>query len=682
MQQIREVGGSIGVTIGAVTAVTAAAATYYIVTRPEPLIPPLDLSDQSTVLEDGSRISKYVKDGKLLKYYYDDVTTTFEGFKRGLRVSNNGPCLGHRPPGSSEYVWQSYQQIYNRSQAFGSGLIADGLEPRNDTFIGIYSINRPEWVITDLASAMFSMVSVPLYDTLGPDACKFIINQIGISHVLCDKEDKVKHLLENSEKMPTLACIIITDTVSSETVSLATKKNIKIVKFSDLEADGEKALQEPVPPKTTDLMTVCYTSGTTGDPKGVMITHKAMISNMSSVTYCIKRVANVGPGDRHLSYLPLAHNFERGMNVLMYMHGCQVGFSSGDIRKLPEDLQSLKPHFFPTVPRLLNRIYDKVLAATKSSSIKSWLFNLAVSQKKKEIHSGIIRKNSIWDYLVFGKIQKQLGGNVRIILTGSAPIEPKVMEFSRCAFGCLVLEGYGQTEASAGITFTVPGDFSSGHVGSPLPGCKIKVVDVPEMGYFAKDGKGEVCSYGSNNFIGYYNNKEKTEETLDKDGWLHTGDIGVWLPNGTLKIIDRKKNIFKLAQGEYIAPEKIEIAYMRSQYAAQVFIEGDSLKPFLLGVIVPDAETIMSVAKENGITEDMASVCQSQKIKDIILKDVIAVGKSLGLKSFEQVKDIYLYPELFSVENNLLTSTFKNKRPQLRQFFKKNIQGLYEKHES
>ena len=149
-----------------------------------------------------------------------------------------------------------------------------------------------------------------------------------------------------------------------------------------------------------------------------------------------------------------------------------------------------------------------------------------------------------------------------------------------------------------------------------------------------------------------------------------------------MKIIDRKKNIFKLAQGEYIAPEKIEIAYMRSQYAAQVFIEGDSLKPFLLGVIVPDAETIMSVAKENGITETMASVCQSQKIKDIILKDVIAVGKSLGLKPFEQVKDVYLYPELFSVENNLLTSTFKNKRPQLRQFFKKNIQGLYEKHES
>ncbi|XP_071130914.1 long-chain-fatty-acid--CoA ligase 1-like [Mytilus edulis] len=681
MQHMRDTGGALGVTLGAVTAVTAAAATYYIATRPEPLIPPTDINDQATILEDGSRISKFCRDGKLLEYYYDDVKTTFEGFKRGLQMSNDGPCLGTRPSGSNQYVWQSYQQIYDRARAFGSGLIADGLEARNDTFIGIYSINRAEWVITDQACAMFSMVSVPLYDTLGPDACKYIINQIGISHVVVDKEDKIKLLLEKASSMPTLACIIVMENVSEETKSQAAKSNVKIVKFSFVEADGKQSLQEPVPPKPKDLMTVCYTSGTTGDPKGVMISHRNMVANMSSVIYSIKTVTTIGPEDRHLSYLPLAHNFERGMNVVMYMHGCQVGFSCGDIRKLPEDLQSLKPQFFPTVPRLLNRIYDKVLAATKSSALKRWLFNLALSEKMKEIQSCIIRKDSLWDYLVFGKIQKQLGGKVRIILTGSAPIEPKVMDFSRCAFGCLVMEGYGQTEALAGCTLTIAGDYTTGHVGSPLPGCKVKVVDVPDMGYFAREGKGEVCVFGPNVFSGYFNNKEKTKEALDKDGWLHTGDIGVWLPNGTLKIVDRKKNIFKLAQGEYIAPEKIEIAYMRSEYVAQVFIEGDSLKPFLLGIIVPDAETIMKVAKDNGVSVDMESVCQSKKIKDIILKDIIAVGKSLGLKSFEQVRDIHLHHELFSVENNLLTSTFKNKRPQLRQFFNKKVQDLYAKHE-
>ncbi|XP_048758010.2 long-chain-fatty-acid--CoA ligase 1-like isoform X2 [Ostrea edulis] len=571
----------------------------------------------------------------------------------------------------------TYKEVFAKSRAFGSALLTRGLKPNDTSFIGIYSINRPEWVFTEQACSMFSMVSVPLYDSLGPDACKYIIKQGEISYVVCDTTQKTENLLAKADQCPSLKCIIMMESPSDELKSKAAKHKIELIQFNDFLEVGEKNLQEPKPPKESDMATICYTSGTTGDPKGVMLTHANLITNMSSVTCMALKAVSVEQSDVHISYLPLAHMFERGMEIICFMHGVRIGFFRGDVKLLTDDMQALKPTIFITVPRLLNRIYDKILNSVQSSALKSKLLEWALEAKSREVERGIVRKNSIWDKLVFGKVQNLLGGRVKIVITGSAPLEAKVFRFIRASFGCVVMEGYGQTEATAGITFSIAGDPSTGHVGCPLPCAKVKLVDVPEMDYYAEDGKGEICSYGPSTFIGYFKNEAKTKETIDDDGWLHTGDIGEWQPRGTLKIIDRKKNIFKLSQGEYIATEKIENCYSRSRFVAQAFVDGNSLKNNVVGIIVPDPEVMPGWAKTEGISPDMEELCKNKKVKDMIFKDIIGVGKEAGLKKFEQVANIYLFPELFSLENGLLTPTFKNKRPFLRKKFQSLIDEMY-----
>eukprot|EP01025_Chloroclados_australasicus_P017059 TRINITY_DN1869_c0_g1_i8.p2 TRINITY_DN1869_c0_g1~~TRINITY_DN1869_c0_g1_i8.p2 ORF type:complete len:251 (-),score=38.11 TRINITY_DN1869_c0_g1_i8:433-1185(-) len=236
------------------------------------------------------------------------------------------------------------------------------------------------------------------------------------------------------------------------------------------------------------------------------------------------------------------------------------------------------------------------------------------------------------------------------------------------------------TETSCAITISIPNDPVTGHVGVPLPCCEVKLEDIPEMGYTNEDlpyARGEICVRGPIIFQGYYKDQEKTDEILDSDGWLHTGDVGAWLPGGRLKIVDRKKNLFKLAQGEYIAPEKIENIYARSQWVLQSFVHGDSLKMQLVGIVVPDPEALLPWAKSQGFPEDMHKLCSRPEVVQLIFESMIQEGVKGGLKGFEQVAAIHLIPEPFTVENNLLTPTFKLKRPEAKEAFSSVIVQLY-----
>ncbi|XP_055954870.1 long-chain-fatty-acid--CoA ligase 1 [Patella vulgata] len=677
-------GDKIGGVVGgvALSLVVAGAITYYIMysTKHTPIKTSINMENQSIEVEPGVRISGYLtKDSELMKYLFEDSQTLYECFQRGIRVSENGNCLGSRTGPNKSYEWISYPQVYEKAVNFGSGLIKLGLKP--GSFIGIYSANRIEWTLAEQACNTFSMVTVPLYDTLGVESCQYIINQIGTSVVVCDKPEKAQILLKQAAKIPSLKYIILFDKITETITQTAKTCNIQLLHFSDVEESGKTNPVSPVLPKPEDLATICYTSGTTGDPKGVMLTHSNLVSNISAIAATLDKAYILTKDDVHLSYLPLAHMFERGMQLLLFMHGAKIGFFQGDIKLLTDDMQTLRPTLFPTVPRLLNRMYQRVITGVRGSKIKSTLLDWGMKAKLKEIKRGIIRRDSIWDKLIFNKIQTLLGGRIKILISGSAPLSEPVLNFTRCAFGCLVLEGYGQTEATAGIVFNIPGESIPGHCGPPLVCNYVKLIDVPEMDYFADQGTGEILAKGPNVFKGYYKNPEKTEEALDKDGWLHTGDIGTWLPNGTLKIVDRKKNIFKLSQGEYIAAEKIENIYQRSSFVAQVFIEGDSLKHFLMAVAVLDEEYILKWAKNNNQPTSLKELSQSQEVKDIVLKDLLKCGKDAQLKGFEQIKDVYLHPELFSIENGLLTPTFKNKRPALRKNFKGEIDALYQKHQ-
>uniref|UniRef100_A0A9L0JEA9 Long-chain-fatty-acid--CoA ligase n=1 Tax=Equus asinus TaxID=9793 RepID=A0A9L0JEA9_EQUAS len=646
----------------------AALTTFWYATRPKALRPPCDLSMQSVEVpgSDGARRSTLLDSDKPLVYFYDDVTTVYEVFLRGIQVSNNGHCLGSRKP-NQPYEWLSYKQVAEMSESVGSALIQKGFKAGPETFVGIFAQNRPEWVIIEQGCFAYSLVVVPLYDTLGTEAITYIVNKVELSLVFVDKPDKANLLLEGVENKltPGLKIIVLMDSFDVDLLERGKKCGVEILSF--------KAMEPPAP---EDLAVICFTSGTTGNPKGAMITHQNIVSDCSAFVKMTETAFRPCPDDTLISFLPLAHMFERVVECVMLCHGAKIGFFQGDIRLLMDDLKALQPTVFPVVPRLLNRMFDRIFGQA-NTTLKRWLLDFASKRKEAELRSCIIRNNSLWDKLIFHKIQSSLGGRVRLMVTGAAPVSATVLTFLRAALGCQFYEGYGQTECTAGCCLTIPGDWTAGHVGAPMPCNLVKLVDVEEMNYLAAKGEGEICVKGSNVFQGYLKDPEKTAEVLDKDGWLHTGDIGKWLPNGTLKIIDRKKHIFKLAQGEYIAPEKIENIYLRSEPVAQVFVHGESLQAFLIAIVVPDAETVGHWARKKGFEGSFEELCRNKDVKKAILEDMVRLGKEAGLKAFEQVKGIALHPELFSIENGLLTPTMKAKRPELRNYFRPQIDELY-----
>ncbi|XP_054538656.1 long-chain-fatty-acid--CoA ligase 1 isoform X4 [Pan troglodytes] len=647
----------------------AALTTFWYATRPKPLKPPCDLSMQSVEVagSGGARRSALLDSDEPLVYFYDDVTTLYEGFQRGIQVSNNGPCLGSRKP-DQPYEWLSYKQVAELSECIGSALIQKGFKTTPDQFIGIFAQNRPEWVIIEQGCFAYSMVIVPLYDTLGNEAITYIVNKAELSLVFVDKPEKAKLLLEGVENklIPGLKIIVVMDAYGSELVERGQRCGVEVTSMKAMEDLGRANRRKPKPPAPEDLAVICFTSGTTGNPKGAMVTHRNIVSDCSAFVKATEKALPLSASDTHISYLPLAHMYEQLLKCVMLCHGAKIGFFQGDIRLLMDDLKVLQPTVFPVVPRLLNRMFDRIFGQA-NTTLKRWLLDFASKRKEAELRSGIIRNNSLWDRLIFHKVQSSLGGRVRLMVTGAAPVSATVLTFLRAALGCQFYEGYGQTECAAGCCLTMPGDWTAGHVGAPMPCNLIKLVDVEEMNYMAAEGEGE----------GYLKDPAKTAEALDKDGWLHTGDIGKWLPNGTLKIIDRKKHIFKLAQGEYIAPEKIENIYVRSEPVAQVFVHGESLQAFLIAIVVPDVETLCSWAQKRGFEGSFEELCRNKDVKKAILEDMVRLGKDSGLKPFEQVKGITLHPELFSIDNGLLTPTMKAKRPEMRNYFRSQIDELY-----
>uniref|UniRef100_A0A8C0FPV3 Arachidonate--CoA ligase n=1 Tax=Bubo bubo TaxID=30461 RepID=A0A8C0FPV3_BUBBB len=629
----------------------------------------------------GARRSVIGDSQQLLTHYYDDARTMYEVFRRGFSISENGPCLGFRKP-KQPYQWLSYKEVAERAEALGSGLLQQGCKPSTKQFIGVFAQNRPEWIISELACYTYSMVVVPLYDTLGPGAIRYIVNTADISTVICDKPEKARILLDHVERKetPGLSSIILMDPFEKELTERGRHCGVRIQTMQEVEDCGRESRHVfwVLPTGSSFKITLCFFSG---NPKGAMLTHGNVVADFSGFLKVTEvntlKVIFPRQDDVLISFLPLAHMFERVIQSVVYCHGGRIGFFQGDIRLLSDDMKALRPTIFPVVPRLLNRMYDKIFSQA-DTSLKRWILEFAARRKKAEVRNGIIRNDSLWDKLFFNKIQASLGGCVRMIVTGAAPASPTVLGFLRAALGCQVYEGYGQTECTAGCTFTTPGDWTSGHVGAPLPCNLIRLKDVEELNYFASKGEGEViCVKGPNVFKGYLKDEEKTTEALDQEGWLHTGDIGKWLPNGTLKIIDRKKHIFKLAQGEYIAPEKIENIYIRSDPVAQIYVHGDSLQAFLVGIVVPDSEVMPGWAKKRGFDGTYAELCKNKELQQAIMEDMVRLGKESGLHSFEQVKAIYIHSDMFSVQNGLLTPTLKAKRPELRDYFKKQIEELY-----
>jgi len=312
------------------------------------------------------------------------------------------------------------------------------------------------------------------------------------------------------------------------------------------------------------------------------------------------------------------------------------------------------------------------------------LINKGLASKTASLNASASYTSGCYDKLVFGKIKALMGGKVEFMITGSAPIDLEVLSFLKVCFCCPIFEGYGLTETSGAASITASKDPVAGHVGGPLECIKMRLRDVPDMNYLSSDKphpRGEVQMWGASITKGYYKNPEKTAEAFDDDGWFCSGDVGVLYPNGTLRIIDRSKNIFKLSQGEYIAPEKLEQAYSLVAEIQQCFIHGDSLKNNIVAVIVLEDEPCLKWANENNQPEDIGKLCQSEAMKKYILDKIMEIKTQKGFTSLEKPAQILLLgsADAFSVENGILTTTFKLKRNEAKKAYQTQIDAMYVK---
>ena len=452
-----------------------------------------------------------------------------------------------------------------RVDSFAAGLERLNLVDTNEDgmlLLGIYMKNCMEWVLAEHGIYTIGGTTVPLYDTLGPDTVRFVLNQTNMACVVCTRKE-LPRLCEakKSGQCPAFRVVILVDGVIPDSVRMSQDANLQVISFAKVEAVGAQVAAAegftPTPPCGKDVATFCYTSGTTGNPKGALITHENLTSSISGVS-------NLGVAmkstDRHLSYLPLPHIFERVVLSGCLQAGGSVGFSRGDTLLLVEDIVALRPTILPVAPRVLNKIFDKIHAGIAAAGgLKKKIFDAGLAAKTRGLAQGEL-KHSFFDAILFNKIKAGLGMDcLRIMVSGSAPLSATVMTFWRCVLGIPVVEGYGQTEGTAAATLSDLEDMSTvGHVGGPIECVEIVLADVPEMGYMHTDtlhrgepccGRGEILVRGPSVFKGYYKDEAKTKETVDEEGWLLSGDIGLWTPQGQLQIIDRKKNIFKLAQG-------------------------------------------------------------------------------------------------------------------------------------
>jgi len=612
----------------------------------------------------------------------------------GSRVLN---ANGTRGP----FKFISYQETYERSVNLAKGLAAIGASGGDR--IGFYSSNCVEWRIAELACYLHNLIVVSLYDSLGPGAVKYIVSHSETNIVFCSASviGKLIEAIEPLESNPIKHIVLLFNSNSAHNSfdesllqKLAAMK-IQTHKFDELielgKANPTVKLADPQP---DDLATIMYTSGTTGEPKGVMITHRNFISVLAgflTLENSDMYLEDGGSEARHnnelkyLSYLPLAHIMERvGLHSIAYFGGT-IGFYSGDIKNLVADFTALKPHYVVGAPRIYQKIAGGIKAEVeKGGALKQWLFQKAYEDKKKALQEG--RTTPFWDKLIFNKIRDSIfGPNVNRMTSGSAPLGEALHDFLRIVFSVNVTEGYGLTETTAGCCYQSVKCMTPGRVGPPVGSCEIKLVDVPEMGYTSKDQpcpRGEICLRGPSVFVGYYKNPQKTKEVIDENGWFHTEDIGRLNEDNTFSIIDRKKNLFKLSFGEYVAPEFLEAVYGRSSFVAQCFVYGDSFESSLVGVIVPDAEVAkVWFAKNSALFPnqqfDFATVCKSPEFKKEILNDLTRVGKEAKLLSYELLKDIHLEHELWTLQNNILTATYKLKRRECKAKYEKEIMDMY-----
>jgi long-chain acyl-CoA synthetase len=544
---------------------------------------------------------------------------------------------------NGKWVKYSTADFVDYSNNLSFGLLAMGLQKGEK--IGIISNNRPEWNMADMGILQIGAIDVPIYPTISDSDLKFIIHDAQLSYVFVSNKaiyDKVKAASEGHDYFKGIYSFNQLEGVPhwSEILNLG-KKNRDQVKLNSIMASIHDS----------DLATMLYTSGTTGTPKGVMLSHRNLFSNV----YASRKLAPVDQNCKALSFLPLNHIYERMLTYLYMYLGVSIYYAES-IDTISDNLKEIHPEVFSSVPRLMEKVYDKILSTgEKLPAIKRAMFFWAVSLAEKfemnnangawyNFQLGIARK------LVFSKWREALGGNIRCTVSGGAALNPKLARIFWAA-GINVLEGYGLTETSPviSVNFMEPDSACFGTVGKVIEGVTVK---------FADDG--EILVKGPNVMMGYYNRPDATLEAIDKEGWFHTGDIGTLIDGKFLKITDRKKEIFKTSGGKYIAPQMIENKLKESRFIEQSMVIGENQK-YAAALVVPSFKFLKEYCELKGIPYTTPEeIIKNEVIKARIMKSVELINKSLS--HYETIKKIELLPYEWTVDKGELSPKLSLKR--------------------
>jgi long-chain acyl-CoA synthetase len=557
------------------------------------------------------------------------------------------------------WVSRSFAEVGETVRALSLGLIELGVGKGDK--VSILANTRPEWTYADFAALSAGATVVPIYQTNSPEECQYVLENSDAKVVVVEDDEQMEKIRAVRDQLPLLEHVIRMTGTSDDAIS-----------FTELEARGARrdaseweARWQSVTPE--DICTFIYTSGTTGPPKGCVISH----GNYRAMLDMVNQTSVIEEGDLTYLYLPLAHSFALLIQFGSFDLGTTIAYWERDPLRIMPNLAELHPTYFPSVPRIFEKIYTTATSAMdKEGGLKKAIFNwsIEVGKTMREVErSGrrpgflLRRKYDFADKKVLSKIRGLFGGKIRLAVSGAAPINPDILRFFDAA-GVLVLEGWGMTETSTAATISSEEDFKVGTIGKPFPGCEIRIAD-----------DGEILVKGPNVFQGYYKNEEATRETI-VDGWLHTGDIGEIDEDGFIKITGRKKDIIITAGGKNITPANLENEIKQHPLVSQCVVVGDR-RPYLVALVTLDPEEAVAYAKEHGLPEDAEQLAANEDVRKAIEAHVEQINEKFA--RVEQVKKIAILPQDLSQEQGELTPTLKVKRAVVMSKREPEIEKLY-----
>ena len=590
--------------------------------------------------------------------------TIYESFHKAATLHSEKVALMYKSD-ENEYVGITYKELYDLVNKVAASIKNLGI--KKGDMVAIFSYNRPEWAIVDLAVLKLGGIVVPIYHTLSSPAVKHIINDSGSKLVFVENAELLATVDSIRKEAPCITAVVVFDTRGIDTQK-------DFLRFSDLKRDEmpvDESVFDDLPPiSADDTATIVYTSGTTGEPKGAVLSHHNIVSNALSL---IRRF-RVTSEDVFISFLPLCHMFERtcGYYTVLFT-GASLGYAE-NLSTVAEDIKKIRPTILLVVPRVIEKAYDTVFKKVKESSpIKRALVLSAIRNlnkyanlkyKNMKISLGLRMRCGIYNTLIASKFREIAGGRLRVVVSGGAPLNRQVAKVFYI-LGFNIVDGYGLTETSPVVCSNTVEDSRLGTVGKPLDDIEIKIA-----------GNDEILVRGPNVMKGYFNKPEETAKAIDKEGWFHTGDQGKLDQDGNLIITGRIKEIIITSYGKNIAPVPIETEIVNSNYISQAMLYGDN-KKYITALILPEREPIERYAKEKNIpAADYTELLKKDDIKELI---AIEIEKTtVNFAHYEKVKVFTLLPESFTIENGMLTPTLKIRRSKITERYRSVIDSMYE----